>query len=122
MSKNKPAQPRANTQLTQPKRRPEKKIGPFNAGIGVCVWRNTIETDNGARTVRSITVNPRRYFDRETNQWRDASSYNPADLPALIFALQKAQEYCYETPLPGQQEGEGGQPASNPLSTDEVPF
>lgn len=99
------------TQETQkkPKRLPEKKIGPFNAGIGVCVWSNTIETENGPRTTRSISVNPRRYFDRETNEWKDAASYNPADLPALIFALHKAQEYCYETPLPDQSAGEVSQ-------------
>jgi hypothetical protein len=106
----------------RPKRLPEKKIGPFNAGIGACVWTNTIETENGSRTVRSITINPRRYFDRETNEWKDAASYNPADLPALIFALQKAQEYCYEISLPGQAAGEAGQPANTPLLTDEVPF
>jgi hypothetical protein len=122
MSKSKQPQQTAPRQPTKPKRLPEKKIGPFNAGIGACVWLNTIETDNGSRTVRSITINPRRYFDRETNEWKDAASYNPADLPALIFALQKAQEYCYETVLPGQPAGEAGQQASAPPSGEEIPF
>jgi hypothetical protein len=85
---------------------PEKKIGPFANGVGVSIWLNKIETDQGSRQVRSITVNPRRYFDRDSNEWKDASSYNPSDLPALIFALTKAQEYCYETPLPGSDESE----------------
>ena len=59
---------------------------------------------------RSITISPRRYRDRETGEWKDAGSYRPSDLPALIFALTKAQEYCYTTPLPGQeQNGEGGE-------------
>jgi len=79
---------------------PEKKIGPFANGVGVTIWLNRIETDQGSRQVRSIAINPRRYFDRESNQWKDASGYNPSDLPAIIFALTKAQEYCYETPLP----------------------
>lgn len=106
----------------KPKRLPEKKIGPFNAGIGACVWLNTIETDNGSRTVRSVTINPRRYFDRETNEWKDAASYNPADLPALIFSLQKALEYVFESPLPGQPAGEVGQHPSTAPSTEEIPF
>ena len=85
---------------------PEKKIGPFASGVGVAIWLNTTETDDGPQSFRSISINPRRYYDKDEKQWRDAGSYNPADLPALIFALQKAQEYVYETPLPGQ-EGEG---------------
>lgn len=82
------------------KQPPEKKVGPFANGVGVSIWLNTIETEQGARQVRSITINPRRYFDRESSQWKDAGGYNPSDLPALIFALTKAQEYCYEAPLP----------------------
>jgi len=84
-------------------RPPEKKIGPFAGGIGVAIWINTVETDAGARQIRSITVAPRRYFDQESNQWKDAPSFRPSDLPALIFALQQAQEYCYTTPLPGDE-------------------
>jgi hypothetical protein len=85
---------------------PEKKIGPFASGVGVAIWLNTTETDDGPRSFRSITLNPRRYYSKQDKEWKDASSYNPTDLPALIFALQKAQEYVYETPLPGQ-DGEG---------------
>lgn len=107
----------------KPKKLPEKKIGPFNAGIGATVWLNTIHTDGGARLLRSITINPRRYFDQESQQWRDAPSFNPADLPALIFALTKAQEYCYETPLPDQLPlSEGGNSASVPTDGEEIPF
>jgi len=84
-------------------RPPEKKIGPFAGGIGVAIWINAIETDSGTRQLRSITVAPRRYFDQESNQWKDAPSFRPSDLPALIFALEQAQEYCYTTPLPGEE-------------------
>jgi hypothetical protein len=31
----------------------------------------------------------------------------PSDLLALIFALQKGQEYCYTTPLVGSPEESG---------------
>ena len=121
MSGSNATQTAAQDSSKRSKKQPEKKIGPFNAGIGACVWVNTIETDNGPRTVRSITINPRRYFDRESNQWKDAPSYNPADLPALIFALQKAQEYCYESALPDQPAGEAGQQNGQP-SSEENPF
>jgi hypothetical protein len=83
--------------------RPEKKIGPYPGGIGVAIWINTIDTDNGRRKVRSITVNPRRYRDPKSGEWKDAPSYRATDLPALIFALTKAQEHCYTTPIPGQE-------------------
>lgn len=83
---------------------PEKKIGPYAGGIGVAVWLNGVETDQGRRTMRSVTISPRRYRDPESGDWRDAGSFRPGDLPALIFALQKAQEYIYTTPLPDQEE------------------
>ena len=50
--------------------------------------------------------NPRRYLDKKSGQWKDAASFQPSDLPALLFCLSKAQEYCYETPVPGQEETE----------------
>lgn len=81
---------------------PEKKIGPYPGGIGVAIWLNTIETDGGQRQIRSITISPRRYRDPKTGDWRDSPSFRPGDLPALIFALQKAQEYVYTSPLPEQ--------------------
>ena len=92
---------------TKAKNKPEKKIGPYPGGIGVAVWLNTIETEDGPRTIRSITLNPRRYRDSETGEWKDSSSYRPGDLPALIFALTKAQEHCYTVPVPGEEEQDG---------------
>ena len=83
-------------------RPPEKKIGPYPGGIGVAVWSNTIDTNSGPRKILSITISPRRYRDPETGEWRDSPSFRPGDLPALIFALQKAQEFIYTSPLPGQ--------------------
>jgi len=69
--------------------------------------------------VRRTTVDSRRYFDRDSNEWKDAPSYNPADLPALLFALSKAQEYCYEIPLPDQPAGEA---ADRHPPDEEIPF
>lgn len=84
-------------------RPPEFKVGPFQGGIGVAVWLNENETENGGnRTSRSITIAPRRYRDRTSGEWLDAGSYRPSDLTALILALEKAREYCLTTPLPGE--------------------
>lgn len=98
-----------NDNKLRPVKIPEKKIGPFAGGIGVAIWLNEAEQDDGTmRSFRSITVNPRRYLDTKSSQWKDAGSYQPSDLPALLFCLAKAQEYCYETPLPGHEEPEPG--------------
>ena len=96
-------------------RLPEKKIGPFAGGVGVAIWINQVETQDGTRQFRSITIAPRRYFDKESNQWRDAPSYQPADLPALIFALQQAQAFCYTSPLPGEDPAKGGEGNGEPV-------
>lgn len=34
-------------------RRPEKKIGPFHNGLGIAIWLNSVETDQGTRYFRS---------------------------------------------------------------------
>ena len=94
--------------------KPEKKI-TLAGGVGVAIWLNTIDTSNGRRKLRSITIAPRRYKDPESGEWKDAPSYRPADLPALIFALEKAQEYCYTVPLPGEQHEEASEPSHIPF-------
>jgi len=83
-------------------RRPEKRIGPFHNGIGIAIWLNTVETDQGTRYFRSITLSPRRYRDQQTGGWRDAPSFRPVDLAVLALAIESAREYCSSTPLPGQ--------------------
>ncbi len=80
----------SNDTKTRPAKPPEKKIGPFASGIGVAIWLNETESDDGQiRHFRSVTLNPRRYFDSKSGQWKDASSYQQSDLPGLIFSLQK---------------------------------
>jgi hypothetical protein len=88
-------------------RPPERKWGPFHAGVAVCVWLNEVETAEGIRFYRSITISPRRYRDPKNHEWKDAGSLRPADLPSLILALSAAHQYVVDTPLPGEQvEGE----------------
>ncbi len=92
----------ANSKRSEPPHRPELKVGPFQGGIGVAVWQNEIQTENGPRLIRSISLAPRRYRDKQTGEWKNASSFRPGDLTALILALEKAREYCLTTPLPGE--------------------
>lgn len=88
---------------------PEKKFGPYPGGISVAVWQNETETADGPRQFRSVTIAPRRYRDAETGEWKDSPSFRPTDLPALIFALQKALSFVYEATA-GQEVGDGEQP------------
>ena len=91
----------------RPQNPPEKKVGPIASGIGVAIWLNEAEAEDGTiRLYRTVTLNPRRYFDKKSSQWKDAASCQPSDLPALLFCLAKAQEDCYETPIPGQEDAE----------------
>ena len=86
----------------QPAQRPEKKIGPFHGGLAVAIWLNNVETENGPRFFRSVTLAPRRYRDAKTGEWKDAKSYRPVDLSTLILAMEAARQYCADVPLPGQ--------------------
>lgn len=102
-------------------RQPERKWGPFHGGMSVCVWLNEVTNDNGQRFFRSITISPRRFLSQKTGQWEDAGSLRPADLPALILALEAAHEFC-SSPLPGKPvEGDELADATLPDGA-EVPF
>jgi len=99
-----------------PRKQPEKKFGPHAGGIGVAVWLNTIETADGRREMRSITIAPRRYRDKQTGEWKDSGSYRPSDIPLLLSLLMKAMDYVYTTPLPDQSDdGEELPPADIPF-------
>ena len=81
--------------------RPEASFGPYPGGISIAVWKNTIETAEGPRQMRSLTISPRRYLDAKTGEWRDASGYRATDVATLIFALNQAQHFLLTTPLRG---------------------
>jgi hypothetical protein len=95
-----PDHPKRSTTTPRP---PELKIGPFQGGIGVAVWLNEIQTERGPMMVRSVTINPRRYRDRETGEWKNSGSFRAGDLTALILSLEKAREFCLTKRLPGGQ-------------------
>ena len=80
---------------------PEKKWGPFAGGVSVAVWLQETSTDEGTRYFRAVTVRGRRFLDKETGEWRDGA-LRPTDIPSLVLALEAAQAYIANTPLPGQ--------------------
>ncbi len=84
---------------------PEISIGPFSGSIQIAVWKNDVDTANGPRTIRNVTISPRRFKNRDTGEWKDAG-YRPTDLPAIILGLQEAQCFMIENPLPEQNEEE----------------
>lgn len=98
---------KSNTSTRSKDNQPEMKIGPLPGGLGVAIWSNTVETDNGPRKVRSITFSPRRYRDAKTGEWKDSPSYQAGDIPALIFALQKAQEHIFLNPISNDDRTDG---------------
>ena len=73
-----------------PPRHPEHKYGPFHGGVGVAIWLNEVQTPDGVKYFRSLTIAPRRYRDAKTGEWKDAGSLRSTDLPALILALDVA--------------------------------
>ncbi len=85
-----------------PPRRPEKKIGPFHGGLGISTWLNEVETDQGPKYFRSVTLAPRRYRVPTTGEWKDSHSYRPIDLSVLELAIAEARRFMAATPLPGQ--------------------
>ena len=97
----------SNDTKARPAKPPEKRIGPFASGIGVAIWLNEVTAEDGTvRRYRSVTLNPRRYFDQKSGQWKDSASYQQSDLPALIIALQQALGFCFSEPVPGQEDAE----------------
>ncbi|HEX3152334.1 MAG TPA: hypothetical protein VHR66_29945 [Gemmataceae bacterium] len=103
-------------------RHPEQKYGPFHGGVGVAVWLNEVQTDNGPKYFRSVTIAPRRYRDPKTGDWKDAGSLRSSDLPALILGLQAAQQFISSASLPGQPiEDDQTEPAA-PEDNGKIPF
>ena len=103
-------------------RHPERKYGPFHGGVGVAVWVNQVQTAEGTRYFRSLTIAPRRYRDEKSGEWRDAGALRATDLPALILALEAAREFMASTPLPGQPVEEEQPENGAPLQEGAVPF
>ncbi len=102
-----------------PKNRPEKKITPVNSGISVAIWLNSADTETGKRYYRSVTIEPRRYYDKTAGEWKDSPSFSAADLPLLLYALEQARDFVFSEPLPDQNPDT---PPNSATTDGEVPF
>lgn len=109
-----------NQRSSGAKNHPEKKFGKYPGGIAVVIWKNQVQTDDGPREIRSITIEPRRYRDKESGQWRDSNSFRASDIPALIHGLSRALDFIYSVPL-GREPGDDGDD-SHDDGNDNVPY
>lgn len=68
---------------------PKIKI-PLDSGMSVNVWENWRDFPNGGRKkVYSITLQTRRYQDRD-GEWKSAPGFSPTEAAAMLWAIQKA--------------------------------
>lgn len=101
------------------KNRPERKITPINSGISVAIWLNSADTEAGKRNYRSVTIEPRRYYDKSAGEWKDSPSFSAADLPLRLYALEQARDFVFSEPLP-EEDSETHRNSSTP--DGEPPF
>ena len=81
-------------EASRPKQKPAAKFGPYPAGSGlieVSVWRNTHHSQDGERTVFSVSFH-RSYKDDQGN-WAKTKTLFAADIPPLLVGLNRAYEY-----------------------------
>ena len=77
--------------MTEAKKPPTRK---FRCGaVSAAVWENTIQTDNGPKTVQNITFQ-RSYKNPETGQWKNTDSHTPASLGNLLAVVLQAIVSC----------------------------
>ena len=77
--------------MTEPKQKPARKLR--SGLVSLAIWENTIQTDNGPKTVRNMTFQ-RSYKDAETGQWKNTDSYTPASLGNLLGVVLQAIVLC----------------------------
>ena len=79
---------KSTTKKTESAKKPEKvfRIGYVSASV----FAHEIETDEGPITIRSVSVQ-KRYKDGDDVKY--TSSFNLAELPQAVRALQLAQGY-----------------------------
>ena len=71
-----------------------KPVRKFRSGlVSAAVWENTIQTDDGHKTVQNITFQ-RSYKDAETGQWKNSDSQTPASLGNLLAVVLQAIVSC----------------------------
>jgi hypothetical protein len=83
-----------NVEGERTRQRPMITFGPYATGSGfveVSVWKNVRPSQNGDRTVYSVSFH--RSYKDEANAWQRSQSLFTTDIPALILGLNKAYEF-----------------------------
>lgn len=77
--------------MSEPKQKPTRKFR--SSSVSAAVWENTIQTDNGPKTVQNVTFQ-RGYKDVETGQWKNTDSFTPASLGNLLAVILQTIVFC----------------------------
>lgn len=64
-----------------------------SAFVSGAVWENTIQTDDGPKTVQNITFQ-RSYQDSETGEWKNTDSFTPSSLGNLLAVVLQTIVAC----------------------------
>lgn len=72
---------------------PVAKIKGGN-NISVALWENQIQTK--AKTVTMIKATLQKRYKDKNGDWQTSTSYSKADIPDMVFCLQKAFEKMIE--------------------------
>ena len=75
--------------MTEVKQKPRKHR---SGAVSAAVWENTIQTDDGPKTVQNITFQ-RSYKDAD-GQWKNTDSYTTASLGNLLAVVLQAIISC----------------------------
>jgi hypothetical protein len=82
---------------TDEKKSPVFTAGPYSCGPGniveAAVWSNEIDVEGGTSTAFGVSFK-RSY--RSGTTWKTSKSLRVGDIPVLIYALQRCQEFILE--------------------------
>lgn len=96
---------------------PQKPVREFRASGGgtvtAAVWRNEHERDGQLMVTYSIGLR-KRYYDRDSETWKDSDYFFPEDLPKLRLVIDKAYEYA----VLRERDPQGGTPRETATQPD----
>jgi hypothetical protein len=77
---------------------PVISYGPYSSGQGnsieLAIWSNEIVVDGGRKVNMHTVTFARNYHDDDG--WKKTKTLRPQDIPVLMYALTKAQEWIFE--------------------------
>ena len=76
--------------MSEEKQQPVRKHR--SGAVSAAVWENTIQTNDGPKTVQNITF--QRGYRDDTGQWKNTDSYTPASLGNLLSVVLQAIVSC----------------------------